>query len=90
MSALCSLLNKGRLGTWALSSSASLLSSAKDLLDETRTILHAERAVGSIKEVGWRFQPFEISNLEMVAQIFTRWNRIESWLERVHELNKAA
>jgi hypothetical protein len=32
----------------------------------TRTILHAERAAGSIEGVGWRFQSFKINDLEMV------------------------
>jgi hypothetical protein len=39
-----------------------------DLLDDTRTILHAERAAGSIDGVGWRIQSFEINDLEMVDQ----------------------
>ena len=37
-------------------------------------------AGGSISVVGSRFQSFKINDLEMVAQIFPRWNRLEDWL----------
>jgi hypothetical protein len=38
---------------------------------------------GSIYEVGWRFQPFRINGLEMVAQICPGWNRLQDWFELV-------
>jgi hypothetical protein len=41
---------------------------------------------GSINEVGWRFQPFRINDLEMVDQMFASWNRIASWLRQIDGL----
>jgi hypothetical protein len=41
---------------------------------------------GSISEVGWRFQPFRINDLEMVAQIFPRWNPLTSWIRQIVRL----
>jgi hypothetical protein len=38
---------------------------------------------GSIYGVGRRFQSFGINDLEMVAQICPRWNRLEPWFELV-------
>ena len=45
---------------------------------------------GSIYRVGGRFQPFEISNLELVAQIFLRWNRVADWLREAERFSTAA
>ena len=45
---------------------------------------------GSINEVGWRFQPFRINDLEMVAQILTSSNPLTSWLRQVEALQRAA
>jgi hypothetical protein len=39
---------------------------------------HSHR--GSIYGVGGRFQPFRINNLELVAQIFPRWNPLKGGL----------
>ena len=48
------------------------------------------RAAGSINEVGWRFQPFGINDLEMVAQIFPRWNPLTSWMRQIEVFQRAA
>jgi hypothetical protein len=32
---------------------------------------------------------FRINNLEMVAQIFPRWNRLAEWLSRVRHFENA-
>jgi hypothetical protein len=45
---------------------------------------------GSIYRVGWRFQSFKINDLEMVAQIFTRWNRLTNWLREAERFSAAA
>jgi hypothetical protein len=45
---------------------------------------------GSINEVGWRFQPFRINDLEMVDQNSASWNRLTSWLRRVDHLRRVA
>jgi len=45
---------------------------------------------GSIYGVGGRFQPFRINNLEMVAQIFPRWNRVADWLREAEGYAAAA
>ena len=45
---------------------------------------------GSINEVGWRFQSFRINNLEMVAQICPRWNRVADWLRETEHFSTAA
>jgi hypothetical protein len=45
---------------------------------------------GSINEVGWRFQPSRISDLELVDQNSGSWNHISSWLHRVEALRDAA
>jgi len=45
---------------------------------------------GSIDEVGWRFQPFRINDLEMVAQICPRWNRVAEWLREAERFSTAA
>ena len=38
---------------------------------------------GSIDEVGWRFQPFRLYDLEMVAQILTGWNPLMGWIHQI-------
>jgi hypothetical protein len=50
----------------------------------------ARNATGSIDEVGWRFQSFGINNLEMVDQIFPRWNRVANWLREAEGYAAAA
>ena len=45
---------------------------------------------GSINEVGWRFQPSRISDLELVAQIFPRWNPLTSWMRQIEDFQRAA
>jgi hypothetical protein len=56
----------------------------------TRTILHAERAAGSIDGAGWRFQSFEINDLELVDQNSASWNQIFDWLSRLEGLRRVA
>jgi hypothetical protein len=45
---------------------------------------------GSISEVGRRFKSCRISDLEMVAQIFPRWNRVADWLKEAERFSTAA
>ena len=45
---------------------------------------------GSINGVGWRFQSFRINDLELVAQIFPRWNRLQPWFELAGAFKDAA
>ena len=45
---------------------------------------------GSINEVGWRFQSFRINGLELVAQIFPRWNPLTSWMRQIEDFQRAA
>jgi len=45
---------------------------------------------GSIYGVGGRFQTFRINDLEMVAQICPRWNRLQPWFELVGAFKDAA
>ena len=45
---------------------------------------------GSINEVGCRFQSSGINDLEMVAQICPRWNRLQPWFELVEAFKDAA
>ena len=45
---------------------------------------------GSINEVGWRFQSFRINDLELVAQIFTSWNPLTSWMRQLEGFRAAA
>jgi hypothetical protein len=45
---------------------------------------------GSIKELGWSFQPFRINDLELVAQIGPRWNRLANWLREAERFSTAA
>jgi len=54
------------------------------------TILRANRVAGSINAVGRRFQLFRISNLELVAHICPRWNRLEHWFELAEAFRSAA
>jgi hypothetical protein len=61
----------------------------KGLPDEETECSRAERC-GSINEVGRRFQLFRISDLEMVAQICPRWNRLQHWFELVGAFRSAA
>jgi hypothetical protein len=63
----------------------------KDLLndDETDPARGAEQPVRSM-EVSWRFQPFKINDLELVAQIFPRWNRVADWLREAERFSTAA
>jgi hypothetical protein len=48
------------------------------------------RHSGSIYGVDWGFQPFRINDLEMVAQICPRWNRLQPWFELVGAFKDAA
>ena len=41
-------------------------------------------------DAGWGFQPFRIKDLEMVAQIFPRWNRVAAWLREAERFSTAA
>jgi hypothetical protein len=45
---------------------------------------------GSINEVGWRFQPFRINDLGLLAQIFPRWNPLTSWMRQIEDFQRAA
>ena len=45
---------------------------------------------GSIYSVGRDFQPFGINDLDMVAQIFPRWNRMADWLREAEGYASAA
>ena len=45
---------------------------------------------GSINEVGWRFQPFRINGLELVAQICPRWNPLTSWMRQLEDFHRVA
>jgi hypothetical protein len=45
---------------------------------------------GSIYAVGSAFQLFRINDLEMVAQICPRWNRLQDWFELAAALKDAA
>jgi hypothetical protein len=45
---------------------------------------------GSIDEVGWRFQSFEIKDLEMVDQNIVSWNQFSEWLKRLDAVRRAA
>jgi hypothetical protein len=45
---------------------------------------------GSINGVGARFQAFRINNLELVAQIFTSWNPLTSWIRKIGDYKAAA
>ena len=45
---------------------------------------------GSINEVGWGFQSFRINDLEMVAQICPRWDRVADWLREAEGYAAAA
>ena len=48
-----------------------------------------ERAV-RLTVWGWRFQPFRINDLEMVAQICPRWNPLTSWMRQIEDFQRAA
>jgi hypothetical protein len=45
---------------------------------------------GSITGVGYRFHPFRINDLELVAQIFPRWNPLTSWMRQIEDFQRAA
>jgi hypothetical protein len=45
---------------------------------------------GSIYGMGGRFQSFKINDLEMVAQICPRWNRVADWLREAERFSTAA
>jgi hypothetical protein len=45
---------------------------------------------GSIDGVGWRFQSFRINDLELVDQIFPRWNPLTSWIRQIDAVMRAA
>ena len=45
---------------------------------------------GSINEVGLRFQPCRINDLELVAQICPRWNPLTSWMRQIEDFQRAA
>ena len=49
-----------------------------------------QTAGGSINEVGLEFQLFRINDLEMVAQICPRWNRVADWLREADGYSRAA
>ena len=51
---------------------------------------HDQSHNGSICGVGWRFQSFKINDLEMVAQIFPRWNPLTSWMRQIEDFQRAA
>jgi hypothetical protein len=44
---------------------------------------------GSINEVGWRFQPFKINDLEMVDQNSVSWNRFQQFVRGIQSLQSA-
>ena len=51
------------------------------------------RYCGSTNTVGSRFQAFGINDLELVAQIFPRWNRVADvadWLREAERFSTAA
>ena len=52
--------------------------------------MRAPTTGGSINEVGRRFQSFRINDLEMVAQIFPRWNPLTSWMRQIEDFQRAA
>jgi hypothetical protein len=76
--------------SFLLCTSSAITSLLKDLLDDDENDLHAERAAGSIDGVGWRFQSFKINDLEMVDQIFPRWNPLTSWMRQIEDFQMAA
>ena len=45
---------------------------------------------GSIYGVGGRFKSFRINDLEMVTQIFPRWNPLTSWMRQIEDFQRAA
>ena len=45
---------------------------------------------GSIYRVGLRFKAFIINDLELVAQIFPRWNPLTSWMRQIEDFQRAA
>ena len=47
-------------------------------------------ATGSNEGLGLGFRPFGINGLEMVAQIFPRWNPLTSWMRQIEEFQRAA
>jgi hypothetical protein len=47
-------------------------------------------SAGSIDSLGSRSLPFRIIRLELVAQIFPRWNRLEVWLKEAEGYAVAA
>ena len=40
--------------------------------------------------MGSDFQSFRINDLEMVAQIFPRWNPLTSWMRQFEDLQRVA
>jgi hypothetical protein len=75
-----------------------LASGTRHRTQRFRTLLHNGRTAaatrhrhsGSIYGVAGRFQPFRINNLELVAQICPRWNRLQPWFELVGAFKDAA
>jgi hypothetical protein len=53
-------------------------------------LVRVRRPGGSINRVGIDFQSFRINDLEMVAQICPRWNRLQDWFELAAALKDAA
>ena len=49
-----------------------------------------EAAARDPLERGLRFQPFRISDLEMVSLTFASWNQLDRWLRQVEGLRRAA
>ena len=71
---------------------AAQLKSARHCTRRFRRPLHNQTANngGSINEVGPRFQSFRINDLELVAQIFPRWNPLASWMRQIEDFQRAA
>jgi hypothetical protein len=47
-------------------------------------------SAGSIDSLGSRFLPFRIIRLELVAQIFPRWNPLTSWIRQIEDFQRAS
>ena len=57
-----------------------------------RTPKAANNKVTAVRsdEVGGRFQTFRINDLELVTQIFPRWNQVADWLREAERFSMAA
>lgn len=47
-------------------------------------------SAGSIDSLGSRFVPFRIIRLELVDQIFPRWNPLTGWMRQIEDCQRAA